>query len=261
VTTDFLSKIISNKKAYLTQKKKSVPQMKLKEEIANSTYSNRSFEKALKKPNAISLIAEIKKASPSRGILREDFNPVALGAIYRDCGVDALSVLTEEDYFQGKLSYIKDIRQKVDLPILGKDFIIDEYQIYESHLGGADAILLIAALLSVDQLRQFLNLAEGLDLECLVEVHNEDDLKKVLTTNAQIIGINNRDLRTFDLDINTTERLTSLIPKGKTVVSESGIKTRADVQRLSNLGINSILIGEAFMVCEDIGAKIKELMG
>ena len=257
---NFLSTIIETKKAYLQKQKLNLPLKELKEKIAKIEYSHRSFKDALKKSSGVSLIAELKHASPSKGILRNDFDPFVISGIYQDSGVDALSVLTEEDYFKGKSSYISKIKQMTRLPILRKDFIIDQYQVYESFSLGADAILLIAAILSIDELKQFLTIADKLDLECLMEVHNEDDLSKVLDTNAKIIGINNRNLDTLEVDLNITERLICSIPKEKIIVSESGIKTKTDVLRLKDLGIDALLMGEVFMSAKDIRAKVGEVL-
>lgn len=258
---DFLSNIIEKKKARLKGQKAALSIEGLKQKITETEYSHRSFIDALLKKSELSLIAELKQASPSKGLLRKDFDPVTIANIYQDCAADVLSVLTEEDYFQGKSSYIQQLRQTVNLPILRKDFIIDEYQIYESRFIGADAILLIAAILSVDKLIKFLTLSEKLGLECLIEVHNEDDLNKTLKTNALIIGINNRNLSTLELDLKTTEKLFSFIPKEKIIISESGIRTKTDILRLKSLGIQAILIGETFMSSRDIKAKVEEVIG
>lgn len=220
-----------------------------------------SFKNAIKKKNGLALIAEIKKASPSKGVIRRDFDPVKIARIYRDAGADCLSVLTDEKFFQGRIDYIAKIKKEVNLPVLRKDFIIDEYQIYESRAAGADAVLLISTILPIEKLKKFISLSKRLKLDCFVECDCVSSLKKALASGAEIIGINNRDLHNFKVDINRTKRLIKFIPKNKIVVSESGIKTRKDVVFLKNLGANAVLIGEAFMKADDMGAKVKELLG
>jgi indole-3-glycerol phosphate synthase len=208
----------------------------------------------------MNLIAEIKKASPSKGILRGDFNPVKIAITYQANGAHAISVLTDERFFEGRLEYIKKIKEHISLPVLRKDFFIDEYQIYESVLAGADAILLICELLSTDEMRDFYRLATSLGLDVIVEAHNEEDLDKALAIDAAIIGINNRDLHTFKVDITTTQRLIRLVPPGKIIVSESGIKQYEDIMFLKSLGVNAVLIGEAFMETDDIASKMRQIM-
>jgi indole-3-glycerol phosphate synthase len=255
-----LDEIYKHKLGEVSENKKRIPVEALKEQC-KKRHRTRSFGDALKSDNNIRIIAEIKKASPSLGIIREDFNPVGIARIYEACGAAAISVLTDEKFFQGSLSYLTEVKRSVGLPILRKDFIVDAYQIYEARSAGADAILLIAALLSKDEIQRYLELARELDMDCLVEVHSEEELKKVLQTNAHIIGINNRDLATFKTDLQTTLRLRSMIPAGKIVVSESGIKSRADVEKLMKKGVNAILVGETLMKSDDISAKLRELLG
>ncbi|MFQ6044243.1 MAG: indole-3-glycerol phosphate synthase TrpC [Candidatus Poribacteria bacterium] len=220
----------------------------------------RDFKAAISTTGKINLIAEVKKASPSKGIIREDFDAAGIALIYQSSGASAISVLTDERFFQGNLSYLTAIRETTSIPLLRKDFIIDEYQIYQARASGADAILLIAAILGLGIMQTFLRIAHSLDLDCLVEVHTESELKKVLDTEAQIIGINNRDLKTFQTSLDTTVRLRKLIPQDKVVVSESGIHSHQDVKMLQKCGVNAILVGEALMRSADINAKIKELM-
>lgn len=219
-----------------------------------------AFRKNISRPHHINLIAELKKASPSKGILRGDFNPAKIATTYQANGASAISILTDERFFEGKLEYIKKVKESVSLPILRKDFIIDEYQIYESVVAGADAILLIAELLSTNEMIGFYNLASSLGLDVLMEVHNEEDIEKSLATEAAIIGINNRDLHTFKVDINVTQKLIRLIPQNKIKVSESGIRSYEDVMFLKSLGINAVLIGEALLEANDIAAKMREIM-
>lgn len=242
-----LDEIINYKRQEVAVRKKQRP-------IVEKGPEPRGF---LKKTGKIQLIAELKKASPSKGVIRKDFNPVELAKVCVEAGASALSVLTEEKFFQGKLEYIPDVRAVVNVPILRKDFIIDEYQILESRAYGADAILLLACILKPKILRSFLDLAHSLGLEVIVEVHSEDELD----FDARIIGINNRDLKTFKVDIKNTERLISRIPKDKLIISESGIFTRQDVEYLQGLGVDAVLVGEAIMSARDVGAKVRELCG
>ena len=208
----------------------------------------------------IRLIAEIKKASPSKGLIRSDFDPIQIARAYESGPVSAISVLTEEDFFQGHLSYIMRVKEVTTKPILRKDFIIDEYQLYESRLYGADAVLLIAAILEKRRASEYLLLAAELGLAVLFEVHDEYDLEKALDIGADIIGINNRDLNTLAIDLSTTLRLKREIPADRIVVSESGIRTRQDVLTLQDNGIDAMLIGTSFMEAPDIGKKIDELL-
>jgi indole-3-glycerol phosphate synthase len=208
-----------------------------------------------------SIIAEVKKRSPSKGRIREDFDPFKIAALYQENGAAAVSVLTDEEFFEGSRTYLSGIRKIVDLPLLRKDFIIDPYQIYETRILGGDALLLIACLLEEGQLREFIRLTETLSLSPLVEVHTREELDKALAAGAQIIGINNRDLRTFSTDLGVTLDLIPSIPGNRIVVSESGINTREDIETLMKAGIHSFLVGEALMRTEDIGRKLRELLG
>jgi indole-3-glycerol phosphate synthase len=254
-----LSKIINEKRKEIEIARQEMPDQKLKE-LASKIYLKSSFKRNVARPHHINLIAELKKASPSRGIIRGDFNPLKIALTYQANGACALSVLTDERFFAGSLKTLKEFKQKITLPLLRKDFIIDEYQIYESLYWGADAILLIAQILTEQELCGFYKLAKALGMDVLVEVHNEEDLEKTIKSGASIIGINNRDLNTFRVDIETTQRLVRLIPDSKTKVSESGIKTYEDVMFLKSLGINAVLIGEAFMEAEDIASKMRDIM-
>lgn len=254
-----LSRIIEEKRKVIDEAKKVKPLSDLMKEIKNLSVRS-SFKKNISRPHHINLIAEIKKASPSKGILRGDFNPVKIAITYQANGASAISVLTDERFFEGRLEYIPKVRQNVSVPILRKDFFIDEYQIYETVALGAEAILLIPDILSGAQMSKFYNLATELGLDCLVEVHNEEDIEKTLAVGASIIGINNRDLHTFKVDLSVTQRLIRLIPQNKVIVSESGIKSYEDIMFLKSLGVNAVLIGEVFMEADDIGAKIRELI-
>ena len=207
------------------------------------------------------MIAEIKKGSPSKGVIREDFDPLAIAEIYQDNGATCLSVLTDERFFMGHLQYLGKIRELVSLPLLRKDFICDPYQIYEARVAGADAILLIAAMLDARQLAEYNALAGELRLDVLMEVHDEAELQMALGTGCKLIGINNRNLQTFETDLATTERLLPLIPAGHFVVAESGLACRADIERLQRAGARGFLVGESLMREPDIGAKLRELQG
>lgn len=243
----------------LKERKIAVPLSDLKAK-AKDVQDTRDFKGSISR-EIISLIAEIKKASPIKGIMREDFNPLEIARIYEDNGADAISILTEEDFFKGKDTYLRDIRRITDIPLLRKDFIFDEYQVYESRVLGADAILLITSILDKSQLTEYIGLSKELGMDPLVEVHHWKELDKALQSGADIIGINNRDLESFMTDINVTIELIRDIPEGKIVVSESGVSTREDVERLEAAGVKAILVGEALMKSRDIGGKIKELLG
>lgn len=209
----------------------------------------------------VSLIAEVKKASPSAGTICRDFDPVKTALSYERSGARAVSVLTDEKYFKGSVKYLADVAGAVKLPVLRKDFIIDEIQVYEARYYGADAILLIASVLSDRDLNRFAAAAKDLGMGVLVEVHDRAELERALNVGARVIGINNRDLKTFKVDLNTTFELAGLIPErdGYIIVSESGIKTFADVKRLKDAGINAVLIGEELMRTSDVAAKIRGL--
>ena len=258
---DVLKEIILKKKERIILAKQQLPEEELKVK-AQGLAPARNFIEAISKPRQISLIAEIKKASPSQGVIRQDFNHLDIAGIYQAAGVQAISVLTEEDYFQGNISYINEVKNIAPVPVLRKDFIIEPYQVYESRFYGADAILLIADLLTQDEITEFFGIASGLGMDSLVEVHNEKELKKVLKLKGiSLIGINNRDLHTLEVDPKITEKLYTLIPKDKVVVVESGLKSSQDILFLKILGVNAVLIGTAFMQADNIGAKIEELMG
>ena len=244
----------------MAKTKKLVSIESLKERCKDSPQTGK-FSKAIKRGNGIRFIAEVKKASPSAGIIREDFNYVNIAMEYEAGGASAISVLTDKEFFMGDIKYLSEIRKAVNVPVLRKDFIIDPYQIYEASAAGADSILLIARILTKEQIDTFLALAYKLGMECLVEVHNNTELKKVMETKAAIIGINNRNLDTFETNLETTLQLCHLIPEGRIIVSESGIKTRANVLKLEEAGIDAILIGETLMRSKDIFLKMKELFG
>jgi indole-3-glycerol phosphate synthase len=253
-----LDKIIATKKREVARQKKAIHLSYLLECIAHQK-APLAFAAALK-GDGIKLIAEVKKASPSKGILRPIFDPVVLAKIYAENGTAAISVLTDTAYFQGSSEHLIAIRKVVSLPLLRKDFIYDEYQIYESAAFGADALLLIAAILEPKQLEKLIAVSRRLELDCLIEVHDENELKKALDVGAEIIGINNRNLKTFEIDLNTTRRLLPFIPENKIVVSESGISEREDIKKLENWGVDAVLVGEALVTTKNIPKKMKELM-
>ncbi len=262
-TPDILKKIIEHKKEELAAVKSRVPLSELKACMADLP-PVRGFEASLRKTDEAgrtAIIAEVKKGSPSKGVIRKDFDPVDIAGIYAENGAACLSVLTDEHFFLGNLRYLSDIRRVVDIPLLRKDFIFDSYQIMEARAAGADAILLIAAMLDISVLKDFYSLAGELDLDVLLEVHDERELEAALRTECSLIGINNRSLHTFVTDLGTTGRLIRLIPRERFVVAESGINTRADIVRLRQTGAGAFLIGESMMREPDIGAKLRELLG
>lgn len=218
----------------------------------------RDFAAALRRP-CVAVIAEIKRASPSRGPLNPDLDPAALARAYAAGGAAALSVLTDRRFFAGSLADLTAARAAVALPVLRKDFIVDEYQIYEARTAGADALLLIVAALEEAMLRDFLTLAAELGLHCLVETHDEREVERALHCGAQLIGVNNRDLRTFTVDLATTERLAALIPADRVLIAESGVHSRADVARLAGAGADAVLVGESLVKAGDVAAAVAEL--
>ncbi len=256
-----LEQIVADNRLELEARKRRVPLEELKR-VALIQPPTLDFASALR-GERIRLIAEVKKASPSRGVIRPDFNPVEIARIYAGNGASAISVLTEARYFKGSLSHLQDIRKALGnngLPLLRKDFICDPYQVYESRAYGADSLLLIVAILTPEKLEELLGLSHELDMSALVEVHTRAELEIALGSGARIIGINNRDLKTFSVDLATTERLRPLIPKDKIVVSESGIKDSSDIQKLKKWEVDAVLIGESLMSAPDIATKMKELL-
>jgi indole-3-glycerol phosphate synthase len=255
-----LDEIVAYTREFVAESKRRISFEALKEQAAASS-DERCFMRALQEADGIALIAEVKKASPSKGLIRPDFDPVEIAATYEANGARAVSVLTDERYFKGSACALTQVRQAVDLPILRKDFTVDPYQVYEARAIGADAVLLIVSILSADQLKDYIGLAHSLNLDALVEVHTEDELETALSAEAQIVGINNRDLRTFQTDLSVTEHLIGQMPEDVIAVSESGIHTREDVLRLQKAGADAILVGESLMREPDIGKKLRELLG
>ncbi len=255
-----IADIVAKKKEKLALRMKEMPVVRLRE-MANNAMPRRDFRAAISRRDRINIIAEIKKASPSCGIICEQFDPVQQARLYSASGACAISVLTEENYFKGDISFLQMVRDNTSLPVLRKDFIFDTYQVYESLVFGADAILIIAALVDLFTLIEMLELAHNFGLDCLVEVHDQKDIDKVLSTEAEMIGINNRDLSSFDVDIETSARLYPLIPKSKIVVVESGIKGAEHVEKFNSLGITSFLVGETLMRSGNVPSAIREMKG
>jgi indole-3-glycerol phosphate synthase len=256
-----LSDIIKAKRGCIEQSKKIVSLEYIKHQLSKKNIPRRSFKHAISQSHDINIIAEIKKASPTRGVIRGKFDPKSIAKEYQINGAAAISVLTEENFFKGKLSYIKEVKKVTNLPVLRKDFIIDEYQVYESAFAQADAILLITDILSREEIVKLSGLAKLLNMAVLCEAHSKEELEKAISARQDIIGINNRDINTFKLSKSTTENLIGLVPGGKIIVSESGIRTRSDILFLKSIGVSAVLIGEVFMDAEDIGGKVREFTG
>jgi indole-3-glycerol phosphate synthase len=254
-----LDEIITRNRDALNEQRKAVS---LEQQIimAEESPACRDFSAALSCPEQINIIAELKKASPSKGIIRPDFDVIKLSSMLADNGAAALSVLTEQFYFKGSLEYLKQVKANVDIPILRKDFIFDPYQIYEAKASGADAILLIAAALDAELFSELHTIARGIGLHVLSEIHNQAELGMVLKAEVEIIGINCRDLKTFKTDLKITEQLLKAIPDNKVKVAESGIKTNRDINNLSAQGANAFLIGETVMSAGDPGVALQQLL-
>ncbi len=257
-----LQRIVEAKRAEVLERQRQTPLSVLRQRLADAP-SVRPFAQALKRRphERLHLIAELKKASPSKGVFRSDFDPEALLCAYENSPASALSILTDEPFFQGSLDALRLARRRTTKPLLRKDFLIDAYQLYEARVNGADAVLLIVAALTKEALRDLLALARELGMDALVEVHTEVELETALSVGATLIGINNRNLQTFAVDLATTLRLRPLIPDGCVIVSESGIETREQVRVLGEAGIDAILVGETLVRSPDPIAKAKELLG
>ena len=253
-----LEGIVNAKRREISSRKGIAPLFRLRE-VMRDLSPPRDFMRAINRLPC-SIIAEGKKRSPSKGRIRGDFDPLKIAALYQENGAVAVSVLTDEEFFGGNRTYLSAIREVVDIPLLRKDFIIDPYQIYETRALGGDALLLIASLLE-GQLKEYIRLAQKVGLAALVEVHTREELENALAADAEIIGINNRDLKTFSTDLRTTLKLAPSIPEDRIVVSESGINTREDIETIMQAGVHSFLVGEALMRAEDIGGKLRELLG
>jgi indole-3-glycerol phosphate synthase len=255
-----LDDIIARKKITVAELKKDQPLSDL-QKAAELAPPSRDFYRAIQAEAEPAVIAEIKRASPSAGVIRPDLDIGAMVTSYENGGASAISVITEEHFFQGKLEYLRQVRAVSHLPVLCKDFIVDPFQVFAARASGADALLLIAACLDPDSLTNLLETASSLGMACLVEVHDEDELNQVLATDAAIIGINNRNLKTFEVTLATTLKLRPLVPEDRLVVSESGIHERAEVETLAAAGVNAVLIGTSLMRSHDPQKKLRELRG
>ena len=263
-TPDILKKIVSVKREEVAEARRSTPLDELKSRLADMEDIPRGFARALIDSHAsgwTTVIAEVKKGSPSKGVIRQDFDPLEIARIYEQNGAACISVLTDEKFFLGNLRYLSIIREQVRLPLLRKDFLFDPYQVYEARTSGADAILLIAAMLESSQIKELADLASELHLDVLLEIHNEQELATALASECKLIGINNRNLHTFVVDLGTTERLAPLIPSDRLVIAESGINNRADILRLQKGGAHAFLIGEALVKESDMASKLGEFLG
>lgn len=263
-TPDVLKTIVAHKREEIVAGRRDVTIEELKQRISDLEDTPRGFERHLREAVAsdwTAIIAEVKKGSPSKGVIREDFDPLEIAEIYQNNGATCLSVLTDEKFFLGHLRFLALIREQVGLPMLRKDFIIDPWQVYEARAAGADAILLIASILEQQQIVDLAGIARSVHLDILLEVHDEAEMEVAGSTDIGLIGVNNRNLRTFVTDLDTTERLSTMLPAGRLLVAESGIHTRADIERLQKAGAGAFLIGEAMMREEDIGSKLQELLG
>ena len=255
-----LDQIVETKRQEIETAKMTRPVQSLVDQL-ESAPPVRNFLDALSAHGPIKLIAEVKKASPSKGLIREDFDPVQIAQCYQQHGATCLSVLTDEHYFQGNLQYLSEIRQSVNLPVLRKDFVLDYYQVVEARVAGADAVLLIAECLDDDQLQMLHDHVVDLGMTPLVEFYEQHNLQRVMQTGAKLIGVNNRNLQTFETDLNHVIQMRSQIPQDRLLVGESGIHGHEDAQRLANAGIDAMLVGEHLMVAEDIGAAVNQLLG
>jgi indole-3-glycerol phosphate synthase len=254
-----LAKIVDHKRGEIAAAKVRRPAERLQAELSAAP-PVRDFVAALKAAKDIGLIAEVKKGSPSAGTIRADFDPLAIANIYQSSGASCLSVLTDEKFFQGHLDYLTKIRETASVPVLRKDFIIDRYQVLEARIAGADAILLIAECLDDCTLRDLYFYASELGMESLIEIYDPENLDRVLKLEPALLGVNNRDLRTFEVDLNHTLEIVPRVPKSTLLVSESGIKTRGDVEKLKAHGVGAILVGETLMRADDIASAVKELV-
>jgi indole-3-glycerol phosphate synthase len=262
MVADILSRIVDWKRQEVAMARQTLPLAELRQRLATLPPTRDFWQAVQPQPGQQTrIIAEIKKASPSAGLIRADFDPVAIAQTYEGHGAAAISVLTDQQFFQGELAYLTAVRQHVKVPLLRKDFTIDAYQIYEARYFGADAILLIAAILDVPIMAELAALSRELGLEALVEVHTAAELEKALESSCRLIGINNRDLHTFHTDVATTLALLPRIPATYTVVSESGLQDRATIERLESSGVTAFLIGETIMRAADMGAKLDTLRG
>lgn len=255
-----LDRIVASKRREIEEARRRLPEAALAKRLATAP-PVRDFRAALEKPGGVRIIAEVKKASPSAGLLRADFDPVQIARIYERHGAAAVSVLTDEPFFQGRLEYLSAVREAVAPPVLRKDFLLDRYQLLEARAAGADAVLLIAEVLPGELLPRLLRQAHELGMQALVELYDAANLPRVLDSGARLLGVNNRDLRTFVTRLEHTLELAARLPADCCLVSESGIRTRDDILRLEQAGVRAVLVGETLMRAADIGAKLDELRG
>ena len=258
--TEILDKILQSKTKEVLRNRQNVPESRLLAEI-KTTGTPQGMAHALRLPDKVAVIAEVKKKSPSVGVIRPDFDPVEIAGAYETASANAISVLTDQEFFGGSLNSLNIVGDRVQLPLLRKDFMIDPYQILEARVHGADCVLLILSLLSEAQCRELAAVARKYKLDVLAEVHSRSELEKALDLGFQLIGINNRDLTTFSVSLSTTEKLIASIPNDVTLVSESGIKTREDVERLGKIGVDAVLVGETLMRQPDVGVALKQIAG
>lgn len=254
-----LDRIVATKRDEIADARRRVPAGVLRERVLDMP-PPRDFLGAIAAPGHIKLIAEVKKASPSAGLIRDDFDPVAIATTYEAHGAACISVLTDEHYFQGHLDYLTAVHDAVEIPVMRKDFILDEYQLLEARVAGADAVLLIAECLHPDELAHLYDMATDMELTALVELYDPANLEHVLAAGAKLIGVNNRNLHTFDVDLEHTLAIRKQVPDDKLLVGESGIRTASDVRMLAEAGVDAILVGESLMRQQDIGAAVEELL-
>ena len=253
-----LDQLVEATKVRIEKEKKEIPLEIVKEKALKMEKGDFAFEKAIKEGD-ISFICEVKKASPSKGVIAEDFPYVQIAKDYEEAGANCISVLTEPDYFKGDKKYLKEISEQVSIPIIRKDFVIDEYMIYDGKIHGASCVLLICSILNRDTIKKYINICDDLGISALVEAHDENEIKMAIDAGARMIGVNNRDLKTFTVDIGNSERLRKLVPDDILFIAESGIKTNKDIKRLRDANVNGVLIGEAFMRAADKKKMLEEL--
>lgn len=254
-----LDKLAESTRKRVEKEKENIPFEKVKEKACNMEKGNFEFEKAVKDGD-ISFICEVKKASPSKGIIAENFPYIDIAKEYQKAGASCISVLTEPEYFKGDKKYLKEISENVSIPLIRKDFIIDEYMIYDAKIHGASCVLLICSLLDEETIRNYIQICDSLGMSALVEAHDEGEIKKAIAAGARMIGVNNRDLKTFTVDIKNSERLRKLVPKDIAFVAESGIKTHEDIKRLRDADVDAVLIGETFMKADNKKEMLRELL-
>lgn len=255
-----LTKLADSTRDRVEREKKQIPLEKVKEQALAMKKGDFSFEKVIAEGD-ISFICEVKRASPSKGMIVEDFPYVQIAKDYEEAGASCISVLTEPDYFKGDKKYLKEISENVSVPLIRKDFVIDEYMIYDAKIHGASCVLLICSLLDKETMEKYIEICDNLGMSALVEAHDEEEIQKAIEAGARMIGVNNRDLKTFTVDIRNSERLRKLVPDNILFIAESGIKTNADINRLRKANVNGVLIGETFMKAENKKEMLQELRG